>query len=117
LLVGEPGSRRGHLCAVNRYPEHAGIVDVITDPHRLVVRSWIGGEDGGYDMTKIVETGIPLALALTEITLIHPIGLADRRDLGTDDGCTDRASQKRRICRNVTEVARGLSSSPPSRTR
>ena len=33
----------------------AGIVDVITDPARLVVRSWIGGEDGGYDMTKIVE--------------------------------------------------------------
>jgi hypothetical protein len=25
----------------------AGIVDVITDPSRLVVRSWIGGEDGG----------------------------------------------------------------------
>ncbi|HET9872736.1 MAG TPA: hypothetical protein VFP89_09100 [Propionibacteriaceae bacterium] len=34
----------------------AGIVDVITDPDRLVVRSWIGGADGGYDMTKIVET-------------------------------------------------------------
>jgi hypothetical protein len=33
----------------------AGIVDVITDPSRLVVRSWIGGEDGGYDMAKIVE--------------------------------------------------------------
>ena len=33
----------------------AGIVDVITDPARLVVRSWIGGEDGGYDMAKIVE--------------------------------------------------------------
>ena len=33
----------------------AGIVDVITDPARLVIRSWIGGEDGGYDMTKIVE--------------------------------------------------------------
>ena len=27
----------------------AGIIDVITDPSRLVVRSWIGGEDGGYD--------------------------------------------------------------------
>ena len=34
----------------------AGIVDVITDSDRLVVRSWIGGADGGYDMTKIVET-------------------------------------------------------------
>jgi Bacterial alpha-L-rhamnosidase 6 hairpin glycosidase domain len=33
----------------------AGIVDVVTDSSRLVVRSWIGGEDGGYDMTKIVE--------------------------------------------------------------
>ena len=33
----------------------AGIVDVITDPDRLVVRSWIGGADGGYDMAKIVE--------------------------------------------------------------
>jgi alpha-L-rhamnosidase len=32
-----------------------GIVDVITDAARLVVRSWIGGADGGYDMTKIVE--------------------------------------------------------------
>ena len=28
---------------------------MITDPARLVIRSWIGGEDGGYDMTKIVE--------------------------------------------------------------
>jgi alpha-L-rhamnosidase len=28
---------------------------VITDTDRLVVRSWIGGEDGGYDTTKIVE--------------------------------------------------------------
>jgi alpha-L-rhamnosidase-like protein len=34
----------------------AGIVDVITNPDLLVVRSWIGGADGGYDMTKIVET-------------------------------------------------------------
>jgi alpha-L-rhamnosidase len=33
----------------------AGIVDVITDPSRLVIWSWIGGEDGGYDMTKSVE--------------------------------------------------------------
>ncbi|MGW2287091.1 alpha-L-rhamnosidase-related protein [Streptomyces phaeochromogenes] len=33
----------------------AGIVDVITDPARVVVRSWIGGDDGGYDMAKIVE--------------------------------------------------------------
>ncbi|MEV6304367.1 alpha-L-rhamnosidase N-terminal domain-containing protein [Actinoplanes sp. NPDC051861] len=33
----------------------SGIIDVITDASRLVVRSWIGGADGGYDMTKIVE--------------------------------------------------------------
>jgi alpha-L-rhamnosidase len=33
----------------------AGIVDVVTDPSRLVIRSWIGGADGGYDMTKIAE--------------------------------------------------------------
>jgi hypothetical protein len=33
----------------------AGIIDVITDASRLVVRSWIGGADGGYDLTKIVE--------------------------------------------------------------
>jgi hypothetical protein len=33
----------------------AGIIDVLTDPTRLVVRSWIGGADGGYDMKKIVE--------------------------------------------------------------
>jgi alpha-L-rhamnosidase len=38
-------------------PRHrwAGIIDTITDPARLVVRSWIGGADGGYDMAKIVE--------------------------------------------------------------
>ena len=28
---------------------------MITDSSRLVIRSWIGGADGGYDMTKIVE--------------------------------------------------------------
>ena len=33
----------------------AGVADVITDPARVVVRSWIGGADGGYDMAKIVE--------------------------------------------------------------
>jgi hypothetical protein len=36
----------------------SSIVDVITDPARLVVRSWIGGEDGGYDMKKIVEQSL-----------------------------------------------------------
>ncbi|MFE3033068.1 alpha-L-rhamnosidase N-terminal domain-containing protein [Streptomyces canus] len=40
------------LAARKRWP---GIVDVITDADRVVVRSWIGGADGGYDMAKIVE--------------------------------------------------------------
>ena len=36
--------------------EHWGrIIDAITDSDRLVVRSWIGGVDGGYDMDKIAE--------------------------------------------------------------
>jgi alpha-L-rhamnosidase len=30
-----------------------GIVDVITDPDRVVVRSWIGSDTGGYDMQKM----------------------------------------------------------------
>jgi len=33
----------------------SGIAGVITDPARLVVRSWIGGDDGGYDLAKIAE--------------------------------------------------------------
>ena len=33
----------------------AGVIEAITDPEALVVRSWIGGADGGYDMAKIVE--------------------------------------------------------------
>ncbi|WP_426518804.1 family 78 glycoside hydrolase catalytic domain [Diaminobutyricibacter sp. McL0618] len=33
----------------------ARIIEVITDESRLVVRSWIGGADGGYDMQKIVD--------------------------------------------------------------
>lgn len=38
-------------------PRHrrAGIIEAITDQRALVVRSWIGGADGGYDMAKIVE--------------------------------------------------------------
>jgi alpha-L-rhamnosidase len=31
------------------------IIDAITDEQRLVVRSWIGGEDGGYDIQKMQE--------------------------------------------------------------
>jgi alpha-L-rhamnosidase len=33
----------------------AELVDVLTDPDRLVVRSWIGSETGGYDMQKMVD--------------------------------------------------------------
>ncbi len=32
-----------------------GIADTITDPGRLVVRSWIGGEHGNYDEQKIAD--------------------------------------------------------------
>ena len=32
-----------------------GIVERITDPTRLVVRSWIGGADGGYDFKRFAE--------------------------------------------------------------
>jgi alpha-L-rhamnosidase len=31
------------------------IIDVITDADALVVRSWIGGNDGGYDLQKMIE--------------------------------------------------------------
>ncbi|GAA2094576.1 hypothetical protein GCM10009841_05140 [Microlunatus panaciterrae] len=31
------------------------IIDTITDPDTLVVRSWIGGNDGGYDPQKIAD--------------------------------------------------------------
>jgi hypothetical protein len=46
-----------------------------------------------------------LALALTEITLSHPMGVVDLGGLCTEDGCTDRASQVSKICRNVTDVS------------
>jgi alpha-L-rhamnosidase-like protein len=48
----------GAVAIVSRLapPERwAGIIDVITDPAQVVVRSWIGGDDGGYDLAKIVE--------------------------------------------------------------
>jgi alpha-L-rhamnosidase len=31
------------------------LVDLMTDPQKLVVRSWIGSETGGYDRERIVE--------------------------------------------------------------
>ena len=32
-----------------------GIIERITDPSSLVVRSWIGGADGGYDFERFAE--------------------------------------------------------------
>jgi alpha-L-rhamnosidase len=40
------------LAPQHRWP---GIVERITDGSRLVVRSWIGGEDGGYDAQRFAE--------------------------------------------------------------
>jgi alpha-L-rhamnosidase len=34
-------------------PRWAAITDTMTDPERVVVRSWIGGADGGYDPQKM----------------------------------------------------------------
>jgi alpha-L-rhamnosidase len=31
------------------------IIDIVTDPDRLVVRSWIGSETGGYDLHKMED--------------------------------------------------------------
>lgn len=36
-------------------PRWSQIVDTMTDPKRLVVRSWIGSDTGGYDVEKMVE--------------------------------------------------------------
>ena len=38
------------LAPLERWP---AIVDTMTDPARVVVRSWIGGADGGYDPQKM----------------------------------------------------------------
>src|SRR3954468_4684012 len=40
------------LAPADRWP---GIVERITDPDRLVVRSWIGSETGGYDAQKMID--------------------------------------------------------------
>ncbi|HEY6593351.1 MAG TPA: family 78 glycoside hydrolase catalytic domain [Asanoa sp.] len=36
-------------------PRWGAIVDAMTDPDRVVVRSWIGSETGGYDMQKAAD--------------------------------------------------------------
>ena len=52
------------------------IIDAITDPATLVVRSWIGGDDGGYDMVKIEEQTRGIQRidwdAATEVVLAEP---------------------------------------------
>ena len=52
------------------------IIDAITDPATLVVRSWIGGDDGGYDMVKIEEQSRGVQLidwdAATEVVRAEP---------------------------------------------
>jgi alpha-L-rhamnosidase len=52
------------------------IIDAITDPATLVVRSWIGGDDGGYDMVKIEEQSRGIQRidwdAATEVVLAEP---------------------------------------------
>jgi alpha-L-rhamnosidase len=52
-------SQVANACAIisglaprERWPH---IVDVMTDPERLVVRSWIGSDTGGYDVEKMME--------------------------------------------------------------
>jgi hypothetical protein len=42
------------ICAGLAPEERGGrIVDVITDPERLVVRSWTGGDEGEYALEKM----------------------------------------------------------------
>jgi alpha-L-rhamnosidase len=62
ILDGErrpPASQAANACAVvsalaprDRW---RGIVDIITDSGRLVVRSWIGSDTGGYDAGKMQD--------------------------------------------------------------
>ena len=52
------------------------IIDAITDPETLVIRSWIGGDDGGYDLVKIEEQSRGIQRidwdAETEVVLAEP---------------------------------------------
>ncbi len=62
ILDGQPqaaASQVAQACAIvsglaprDRWP---GLVDRMTDPDRLVVRSWIGSQTGGYDMERFRE--------------------------------------------------------------
>ncbi|MCU1509200.1 MAG: hypothetical protein JWQ12_1465, partial [Glaciihabitans sp.] len=52
------------------------IIDAITDPDALVIRSWIGGDHGGYDLVKIEEQSRGIQRidwdAETEVVLAEP---------------------------------------------
>jgi hypothetical protein len=52
------------------------IIDTITDDDTLVVRSWIGGNDGGYDMQKMEDQANGIQRidwdAETEVVLAEP---------------------------------------------
>jgi hypothetical protein len=70
------------------------IIDAITDPDRLVVRSWTGGEDGDYSQEKIqkqmrgiyepnwdVETEIVIGQPFISYVVHDAVALAGRADL------------------------------------
>ncbi|MCU1535077.1 MAG: hypothetical protein JWR53_1558, partial [Glaciihabitans sp.] len=52
------------------------VIDAITDPDALIVRSWIGGNDGGYDIQKMVDQGNGVQTidwdAETQVVLAEP---------------------------------------------
>lgn len=52
------------------------IIDTVTDDATLVVRSWIGGNDGGYDMNKMIEQSQGIQRidwdAETEVVIAEP---------------------------------------------
>ena len=70
------------------------IIDAITDPDKLVVRSWTGGEDGDYSPEKIqkqtqgiyepdwdVETQVVIAEPFMNYVVHDAVALAGRADL------------------------------------
>lgn len=58
------------LAPPERWP---GIIDVITDPATLVVRSWIGGDDGGPPRGAVAVKGV---ISVGVITVWAPLTLA-----------------------------------------
>jgi hypothetical protein len=72
----------------------ARIMETITDPNSLVVRSWIGGADGGYDMQKIVDQSLGIYRidwdAHREIVLAEPFFSYVVHDAVALGGAADR---------------------------